>query len=117
MLFGRIVGWISGNIIINFAIVEWIEAVNEEEDILIQQAEGTVFIDELDVHLHPEWQIIIRNMLDKVFPRLQFVITTHSPHLIASAQAGEIIKFRAEKTKLISKRIVSHILVGVQMKY
>jgi len=31
-------------------------------------------------------------MLDKIFPKLQFVITTHSPHLIASAYAGEIIK-------------------------
>ena len=75
-----------------FAIVEWIESINEENNILIQQAEGTVFIDELDVHLHPEWQIIVRNMLDKVFPKLQFVLTTHSPHLIASAQPGEIIK-------------------------
>lgn len=75
-----------------FAIVEWIESVNDEEDILIQKASGTVFIDELDVHLHPEWQLIIRNMLDKIFPKLQFVITTHSPHLIASALAGEIIK-------------------------
>jgi predicted ATP-binding protein involved in virulence len=75
-----------------FAIVEWIESINEENNILIQQAEGTVFIDELDVHLHPEWQIIVRNMLDKMFPKLQFVLTTHSPHLIASAQSGEIIK-------------------------
>lgn len=75
-----------------FAIVEWIESINEEDNILVQQAEGTVFIDELDVHLHPEWQLMIRDMLDKVFPKLQFVFTTHSPHLIASAKAGEIIK-------------------------
>lgn len=75
-----------------FAIVEWIESINEESNILIQQAEGTVFIDELDVHLHPEWQIMVRDMLDKIFPKLQFVLTTHSPHLIASAQRGEIIK-------------------------
>lgn len=75
-----------------FAIVEWIESINDEENLSIQEAVGTVFIDELDVHLHPEWQLIIRNMLDIIFPKLQFVITTHSPHLIASAHAGEIIK-------------------------
>lgn len=80
-----------------FAIVEWIESINEENNILIQHAEGTVFIDELDVHLHPEWQIIVRDMLDKVFPKLQFVLTTHSPHLIASAQLGEIIKIPSGK--------------------
>ncbi len=75
-----------------FAIVEWIESINDEDSLSIQEATGTVFIDELDVHLHPEWQLIIRDMLDKIFPKLQFVITTHSPHLIASAYAGEIIK-------------------------
>lgn len=73
-------------------IVEWIEAVNEEENILVKDATGTVFIDELDVHLHPEWQLTIRDTLDKIFPKLQFIITTHSAHLIASAHVGEIIK-------------------------
>ncbi|MDD3417847.1 MAG: AAA family ATPase [Lachnospiraceae bacterium] len=75
-----------------FGIVDWIESVNEEESILIENATGTVIIDELDVHLHPEWQLMIRDALDKIFPKLQFIITTHSPHLIASAHSGEIIK-------------------------
>jgi len=73
-------------------IVEWIETVNEENRMLIKDAVGTVLIDELDVHLHPEWQLIIRDTLDKIFPNLQFIITTHSPHLIASANKGELIK-------------------------
>lgn len=73
-------------------IVEWIETVNEENHTLIKDAVGTVLIDELDVHLHPEWQLIIRDTLDKIFPNLQFIITTHSPHLIASANKGELIK-------------------------
>ena len=37
-------------------------------------------------------------MLDKLFPNLQFIITTHSPHLIASASAGEIIKIPYENS-------------------
>jgi len=83
-----------------FSIVEWIESVNDEDSISIQDATGTVIIDELDVHLHPEWQLIIRNMLDKLFPKLQFIITTHSPHLIASAYAGEIIKIPYENSAI-----------------
>lgn len=83
-----------------FSIVEWVESVNEEDSISIQEATGTVIIDELDVHLHPEWQLIIRGMLDKLFPKLQFIITTHSPHLIASACAGEIIKIPYEKSAI-----------------
>lgn len=74
-----------------FAIVEWIEGTNEEDNAYIPNATGTVVIDELDVHLHPEWQLTLRNSLRIVFPKLQFIVTTHSPHLIASAQSGELI--------------------------
>jgi len=74
-----------------FAIVEWIEGTNEEADSYIPDAVGTVIIDELDVHLHPEWQLTIRSSLAALFPKLQFIITTHSPHLIASAEPGELI--------------------------
>lgn len=71
--------------------MEWIEGINEEEYAYIPDATGTVIIDELDVHLHPEWQLTIRKSLATIFPKLQFIITTHSPHLITSAEAGELI--------------------------
>lgn len=74
-----------------FAIVEWIEGTNDEAHAYIPDATGTVVIDELDVHLHPEWQLTIRKSLATLFPKLQFIITTHSPHLITSAEAGELI--------------------------
>ena len=74
-----------------FAIVEWIEATNDEEHSYIPEATGTVVIDELDVHLHPEWQLTIRQALATLFPKLQFIITTHSPHLISTAEEGELI--------------------------
>lgn len=74
-----------------FAIVEWIESTNVEEQAYIPEATGTVVIDELDVHLHPEWQLTIRKSLATIFPKLQFIITTHSPHLIATAESGELI--------------------------
>lgn len=74
-----------------FAIVEWIEGTNDERHAYIPEATGTVIIDELDVHLHPEWQLTIRKSLATLFPNLQFIITTHSPHLITSAEAGELI--------------------------
>lgn len=74
-----------------FAIVEWIEGTNDEEHSYIPYATGTVVIDELDVHLHPEWQLTIRHALATLFPKLQFIITTHSPHLISTAEVGELI--------------------------
>ncbi len=42
-------------------------------------------------HMHPEWQLTIRDSLEILFPNIQFIITTHSPHIIASAKAGELL--------------------------
>lgn len=47
--------------------------------------EGVVLIDEIDLHLHARWQRIVLNGLRETFPRLQFVVTTHSPQVLSSA--------------------------------
>jgi predicted ATP-binding protein involved in virulence len=47
-------------------------------------SEAIVLIDELDLHLHPEWQKRIVDDLLKVFINTQFIITTHSPYIIES---------------------------------
>jgi energy-coupling factor transporter ATP-binding protein EcfA2 len=73
-------------------IIAWIERSMEEGNRDVQTARGTVCIDEPDVHLHPEWQLTLRAGLVSLFPHLQFIVTTHSPHLLSSAQAGEIIR-------------------------
>ncbi|MEN6351348.1 MAG: AAA family ATPase [Syntrophomonas sp.] len=43
---------------------------------------GIVLIDEIELHLHPEWQRIIVPALRKTFPNIQFIITTHSPQVL-----------------------------------
>ena len=52
---------------------------------------GVVIVDELDSHLHPEWQRRIGHWLREKFPKLQFIIATHSPFLaqVADAPIGE----------------------------
>lgn len=51
-----------------------------------KKVEGVVLIDEIDLHLHPRWQrSAVRNLIT-AFPRLQFVITTHSPQVLGEAQ-------------------------------
>lgn len=74
-------------------IVDWIEGVNEGEAMKIENAEGTVLIDELEAHLHPSWQSTILKSLQEFYPKLQFIVTTHSPNVIMSANAGEVILF------------------------
>lgn len=56
--------------------------------------EGLVLIDEVDQHMHPRWQVRILSDLRLVFPRLSFVVTTHSPLTLISAEDGEIVMLR-----------------------
>lgn len=67
-----------------FSIVQWIELVNEGDKRLIGKAEGTVLIDEIDSHLHPAWQAKIMPVLGRIFPTLQFIVTTHSPLVMST---------------------------------
>jgi predicted ATP-binding protein involved in virulence len=46
---------------------------------------GIVLIDEIDLHLHPNWQRTIVANLEKTFPNCQFVLTTHSPIVISES--------------------------------
>lgn len=75
-----------------FSIIDWCEGVNEDEDGLVSKAMGTVIIDEIDAHLHPEWQLTVMINLKKLFPNIQFIVTTHSPHVVLSAKRNEIIR-------------------------
>jgi hypothetical protein len=49
---------------------------------------GVVLIDEIDAHLHPEWQREIGFWLKQHFPRIQFLVTTHSPLVCQAADAN-----------------------------
>jgi uncharacterized protein (TIGR02646 family) len=52
--------------------------------------QGMVLIDELEVHLHPEWKMRVVSDLRSVFPHLQFVATTHDPLCLRGLQPGEL---------------------------
>lgn len=47
-----------------------------------QQTKGVVLIDEVDLHLHPSWQLHILRDMRKAFPEIQFIVTTHAPLVI-----------------------------------
>ena len=51
-----------------------------------------MLIDEIDQHLHPQWQGGIVQATRRAFPNLQFVVTTHSPLVLAGLRPAEIIR-------------------------
>jgi energy-coupling factor transporter ATP-binding protein EcfA2 len=70
------------------SMVEW------EGDEPRVNAEGVVVIDEVDTHLHPNWQREIGFRLCRAFPRVQFIVASHSPFVAQAARAGGLVVLR-----------------------
>lgn len=67
----------------------------------IKDFDGIVFIDEIDLHLHPEWQAKIYEALKIILPYAQVFTSTHSPHIIQVANSKEIIPLTFNEAKEI----------------
>jgi predicted ATP-binding protein involved in virulence len=63
-----------------------------------------VLIDELDLHLHPEWQRKIIKFLSDQFPRTQFIATTHSPLIVQSAENINLVILEKQEDHVIIKQ-------------
>lgn len=72
-------------------IIKDIELRFKEPCIKADDFDGVILIDELELHLHPEWQAKIAGILVEVFPKIQFITSTHSPHILQNAKPNEII--------------------------
>lgn len=57
---------------------------------VITKTSGVVLIDEVDLHLHPSWQQKILGILLSIFPRVQFIVSTHAPSVINSVKQENI---------------------------
>lgn len=85
-------------------IARWIEKQDEQDepvgaDILRQMC-GFVLIDEIDLHLHPMWQLDILKDVRLLFPRLSFIVTTHNPLTLQGARAGEVFIMRRDGARI-----------------
>ena len=58
--------------------------------------EGLVLLDEIDLYLHPSWQATFVTALRRVFPKIQFVATTHSPVILAGLAPHEVVRLRID---------------------
>ena len=54
------------------------------------EAQAVVLIDEIELHLHPDWQRQIARNLTETFPKCQFIATTHSPQVIGEVEHDRI---------------------------
>jgi tetratricopeptide (TPR) repeat protein len=93
-----------------FAVIQrFLEAIataagsNSPEDVLRQRA--IVLIDEVDAHLHPVWQQKIRGLLTEVFPNVQFILTAHSPLVVAGCAPYEVSVMRRTGGRFVIEQL------------
>jgi hypothetical protein len=61
--------------------------------------EGVVLIDEADAHLHPIWQRELGRRLRQAFPKMQFIVTSHSPFIAQAASDGGLFVMRQHEAQ------------------
>lgn len=85
------------------ALIAWVADLlgyafwDANQAVLPSELEGLVLIDELDLHLHPMWQVQLIPALKRTFPNVQFVVTTHSPMLLPGLEADELWILKQDK--------------------
>ena len=67
---------------------------------------GVISIDEIDAHLHPTWQQYIGEWFVSRFPKMQFIVTTHSPIICRAARYGSVWLLPAPDSGQEPRRIV-----------
>jgi len=88
------------------AMISWIadllgHALLENEDADPRELQGIVLLDEIDLHLHPTWQRRIVPLLRQAFPKLQFIVNTHSPLVLAGFEREEIILLKLQDGQVV----------------
>ncbi|TKC99898.1 AAA family ATPase [Polyangium fumosum] len=68
------------------------DAIFDPEDPTKIVVPGVVLIDEIDAHLHPTWQRRVGRWFREHFPKIQFIVTTHSPLICQAARPGSVFR-------------------------
>lgn len=72
-------------------IYRYLQSLNPSvASVEIAKQRAIVVIDEIDAHLHPSWQQKILQLFRHSFPNVQFIVTAHSPLVVAGARGGEV---------------------------
>ena len=83
---------------------------------LVVTAPGVVLIDEVDAHLHVSWQKRIGDWLKRHFPRIQFIVTTHSPYICQAADERGLIRLPGadedEPPRIVDQDLYERIIYG-----
>lgn len=105
-------------IVLAFDITRRLIQANPNSEDAVREGTGVVIIDELDLHLHPKWQRRIVSDLLRIFPKIQFIATTHSTFLVQSLIEGKLFLLDGELSAEYADESIENIaenIMGVEM--
>jgi predicted ATP-binding protein involved in virulence len=91
-----ILSWLGG-LLMRLDRVRW------ENDLPIEKRPFALFLDEIEVHLHPAWQWKVVPMLQTLFPKAQVFLATHSPFVVASADDAWVHRLEFEGDRVVAR--------------
>lgn len=99
-------------IFILLGLIKEIEHRFSHENMKVEDFNGVVLIDEIDLHLHPQWQTNILAVLTGIFPNAQFITSTHSAHVIQEANPEEVVSLGRDSKGKVYKRELKSTVYG-----
>lgn len=97
--FKVVMGWLG------YFMQRLIEAYPVQTPDQATNSHAVLIIDEIDTYIHPKWQSKLINILKKIFPNTQIILSTHSPIAISSCDAGEVVLLDILKDEISLKKI------------
>lgn len=77
-------------------------------EVQIENVRGVVLIDEIESHLHNDWQVKIIPLLKALFPNTTFFITTHSSLVISQLEQGEVYRLQRGEDGVVYGKLVDY---------
>jgi predicted ATP-binding protein involved in virulence len=85
----NLIGWVG------YLVKRLAEVTPDGQD--FTQTPAICFIDEIDAYLHPKWQRNLLKVLVDSFPKVQFIVTTHSPQVVMNLKKENVIRIENGK--------------------
>ena len=80
---------------------------------MLYENRGIVMVDEIDLHLHPAWQMTVLKALPEALPNVQFIVTSHSPLLVGSIEWMNVILMEPGERQSSQPRRFEHPVHGL----
>lgn len=88
----------------------------EDDKIGVIRGKGIALIDEVDLHLHPQWQRKVVDKLLTIFPDVQFVMTTHSPFVLSNIHLQDARVIKDQQCYMVKELLPDFVNYGANLE-